>query len=92
MLLEHVVEPVRPSRAQLPKEVLKKLRYGEIVVIEKNHGILVLKWCDTRNVHFPSTKHGAVMEETQRKRRKSDSDANTPSTSAEQELQPQDQS
>ena len=43
----HVVETIRPSRAKLPKEVLKKkLQRGEMVAQEESHGILVLEWRD----------------------------------------------
>ena len=52
----HVVGTVRPSKAKLPKEVLKKkLQRGEMVAQEESHGILVLKWRDTRDVLVLST-------------------------------------
>ena len=67
-----------------PKEVLKKkLQPGEIVAQEKNCGIIVLKWRDTRDVRDLSTKHTPKMEETQRSRKgRSNSEPNTPSTFA----------
>ena len=52
----HVVGTVRPSKAKLPKEVLKKkLQRGEMVAQEESHGILLLKWRDTRYVLVLST-------------------------------------
>ena len=78
----HVVGTVRPSRAKLPKEVLKKkLQRGEMVAQEESHGILVLKWRDTRDVHVLSTKHGPDMEEAYTSRRRPLLAANAPSTS-----------
>ena len=78
----HVVGTVRPSRAKLPKEVLKKkLQRGEMIAQEESHGILVLKWRDTRDVHVLSTKHGPDMEEIYTSRRRPLLAANAPSTS-----------
>ena len=39
------------------------LQRGEMVAQEESHGILVVKWRDTRDVHVMSTKHGPDMEE-----------------------------
>ena len=65
MLVEktHVVGTVRPSRAKVPKEVLKKkLQRGEMVAQEESHDILVLKWRDTRDVHVLSTKNSPDIQ------------------------------
>ena len=79
---KHVVGTVRPFRAKLPKEVLKKkLQRGEMVGQEESHGILVLKWRDTKDVHVLSTKHIPDMEEVYTSRRRSLLAANAPSTS-----------
>ena len=48
---------------------------------EESHGILVLKWRDTREVHALSTKHGPDMEKAYTSRRRSLSAANVPLTS-----------
>ena len=78
----HVVGTVCLSRAKLPKEVLKKkLQCGEMVAQGESHGILVLKWRDTRDVHVLSTKHGPDMEEVYTSRRRPFLAANAPSTS-----------
>ena len=75
----HVLGTVCPSRAKLPKEVLK-LQRGEMVAQEESHGILVLKWRDTRDVHVLSTKHSPDMEEVYTSRKPLLA-ANAPSTS-----------
>ena len=78
----HVVGTVSPSRAKLPKEVLKKkLQRGEMVAQEESHGILVLKWRDTRDVYVLSTKHGPDMEKVYTSRRRPLLAANALSTS-----------
>ena len=78
----HVVGKVRPSKAKLPKEVLKKkLHRGEMVAKEESHGILVLKWRHIRDVHVLSTKHGPDMEEVYTYRRRPLLAANASSTS-----------
>ena len=52
-----------------------------MVAQEESHGILVLKWRDTRDVHVLSTKHGPDMEEVYTSRRRPLLASNTPSTS-----------
>ena len=52
-----------------------------MVAQEESHGILVLKWQDTRDMHVLSTKHGPDMEEAYTSRRKPLLAANASSTS-----------
>ena len=60
----HVVGTLRANGVDMPKEVLeKKLKKGEMIYREEQHGIVVLKWKDTRDVRLLTTKHQPEMEE-----------------------------
>ncbi|KAI5728181.1 hypothetical protein M8J77_012602 [Diaphorina citri] len=63
----HVVGTVRANRKQMPNDVMTaKLKRGEIVAKEDQHGIVVLNWKDTRNVRMLSTKHEPILAEKNR--------------------------
>lgn len=60
----HLIGTVRAKRKDFPKEVdSAKLKRGEIVSKEDQHGITFLKWRDTRDVRLVSTKHSPIMVE-----------------------------
>ena len=52
-----------------------------MVAQEESHGILVLKWRDTRDMYVLSTKHSPDMEKVYTSRRRPLLAANAPSTS-----------
>lgn len=62
----HVVGTLRSKKKNMPKEVMdKSLRPGEVYAREDQHGIVVMKWRDKRDVRLLTTKHNADIEERQ---------------------------
>lgn len=58
----HIVGTLRANKKDIPKEVmLAKLKRGEVISMEDENGIVVLKWKDTRDVRMLSTKHAPTM-------------------------------
>jgi len=54
----HLVGTARKNRKGLPKDIVeKKLKKGEIIGKESERGVVVIKWCDKREVLMLSTKH-----------------------------------
>ncbi|CAG5041429.1 unnamed protein product [Parnassius apollo] len=54
----HLVGTLRKNRRGLPKAVVdSKLKPGEVIAMENERGICVLKWKDKRDVLMLSTKH-----------------------------------
>ncbi|CAG5058849.1 unnamed protein product [Parnassius apollo] len=54
----HLVSTLRKNRRGLPKAVVdSKLKPGEVIAMENERGICVLKWKDKRDVLMLSTKH-----------------------------------
>lgn len=54
----HLIGTLRKNRKGLPKEVIEeKLKRGEMVALQNNNGVLVLKWKDKHDVLALSTKH-----------------------------------
>ncbi|CAG5015359.1 unnamed protein product [Parnassius apollo] len=54
----HLVGTLRKNRKGLPKAVVdSKLKPGEVIAMENERGICVLKWKDKRDVLMLSTKH-----------------------------------
>lgn len=64
----HLVGTLRANRNQNPKDVVtKKLKKGQFIAQQSDHGITVLKWKDKRDVLMLSTKHSDSMIETRNK-------------------------
>lgn len=58
----HLVGTVRANKRNFPSEILSaKLKKGEMVAQEDQHGIVMLKWRDSRDVRMLSTKHEPKM-------------------------------
>ncbi|CAG5035094.1 unnamed protein product [Parnassius apollo] len=54
----HLVGTLRKNRGGCPKAVIDtKLKPGEVIAMENERGICVLKWKDKRDVLMLSTKH-----------------------------------
>lgn len=69
----HLIGTLRKNRKGLPKKVIQqKLQKGEMIALENDDGILVLKWKDKRDVLALSTKHstGFVTCKSKRNRNK----------------------
>ncbi|XP_039751370.1 piggyBac transposable element-derived protein 4-like [Pararge aegeria] len=69
----HLIGTLRRNRKGLPKKVVQeKLNKGEMIALENNDGILILKWKDKRDVLALSTKHsvGFVTVTSKRNRNK----------------------
>lgn len=65
----HLIGTLRKNRKGIPKRILKqKLKKGEMIALENNDGIHVLKWKDKRDVLFLSTKHSADFVTVKSKR------------------------
>ncbi len=65
----HVVGTVRANRKKFPKNVMdKKLKRGEMIAMEDQNGIVILKWKDKRDVRMLSTKHSPNMVEAANRR------------------------
>lgn len=58
----HLVGTVRANKKKFPVEVLRaKLKRGQIVAKEDQHGIVLLTWRDARDVRMLSTMHAPDM-------------------------------
>lgn len=58
----HLVGTLRKNRKGNPKDVIaEKLRKGEVIAKESNSGVVILKWCDKREVLMLTTKHTNTM-------------------------------
>lgn len=58
----HLVGTVRANKKKFPIEVLKaKLKRGQIVAKEDQHGIVLLTWRDARDVRMLSTMHAPEL-------------------------------
>ncbi|XP_076765045.1 uncharacterized protein LOC143432157 [Xylocopa sonorina] len=59
---------LRRDRKGIPVDVkLKKLKQGELIVMQNKKGIMVLKWKNKRDIFMPSMKHLAEMVEVRKK-------------------------
>jgi len=66
----HLVGTLRSNRRGLPKSITTaQLKKGDVVAVENNAGITVLKWKDKRDVLMLSTMHNADVTEICRKRK-----------------------
>lgn len=58
----HLVGTVRANKKNFPSEILSaKLKKGAMVAREDQHGIVLLKWHDARDVRMLSTMHAPKM-------------------------------
>lgn len=58
----HLVGTLRKNRKGIPKDIVqKKLKKGEVIAKESDSGVVILKWCDKREVLMLTTKHKNEM-------------------------------
>ncbi|KAI4472517.1 hypothetical protein M0802_016744 [Mischocyttarus mexicanus] len=58
----HLVGTLRTNRRGNSHQVLStKLKRGQIIAKENNHGITILKWKDKKDILVLSTKHSSEM-------------------------------